>query len=227
MMYSIIVIRSDSALSIQTIIKAPPLESCFYFAPVAASAVLIYLAGGLFMHRLSGRVLLVISGLGNVLCCLLFALMPPDGSYWAWILPAMIGESIGVEITFNVSNVFITTALPLRHQDAAGGLINTIIFVAISVWLAVANIVVSATSGQLASLASFRVAFWLAFSLSWAAVILFATIRVGRADTDLTCDEKETLDVTPASHSTHSLVTPPAGEGSLTACPEACPGHGE
>ena len=40
----------------------------------------------------------------------------------------MIGATIGIDVTYNVANVFITTSLPQSQQGLAGALINSLVF---------------------------------------------------------------------------------------------------
>jgi len=81
---------------------------------------------GYILHIILGTYLVLFSCLGWIAAALLFALMPFGASYWAYILPAMIGATVGVDATFNVANIFITTNLSAARQGLAGAPITTL-----------------------------------------------------------------------------------------------------
>jgi MFS family permease len=138
---------------------------------------------------------MVLSGLGYVMCVLLFAIIPEQPSYWAYIFPAMICATLGVDVAFNVSNVFITTQTPSKQQGLAGALINSTLFLGISFFLGVADIVVSQTS-HLGLKKSYKVAFWFGTACAGVALLLLVLfVRIERAKSDLTYDEKAELEV--------------------------------
>ena len=184
-----------------------PLQTAAWFSPLAAGGMVLAIGGGFLLHLLPGRVLMIISGTGYVLCVLLFAVMPerdaatgqPSESflYWAYVFPAMLCGTIGVDITFNVTNVYITTAMPRRLQGAASGLINSIIYLGIVFWLGVAELAQSATvelaSGEgrrLSKLQQYRIGFWTGLGLAVLSLSLIVTVKLGQATAAMTADEK-------------------------------------
>jgi hypothetical protein len=79
--------------------------------------------------------LLVVSGICYVLCVLLFAIIPENPNYWAYVFPSMLCATLGVDVTYNVTNIFITTSMPKARQGLAGALINSLLFLGISFFL--------------------------------------------------------------------------------------------
>jgi MFS family permease len=169
-----------------------PLLTVAYFAPMALGGIFFSTIGGFILHRLPGRVLLVLSATGHFACTLLFALMPEGGSYWPFVFPAMIGATIGIDVVYTVSSVFITTSIPLRHQGVAGALINSLIFLGIGFWLGIADLARSSTS-YLGLRKSYQAAFWLAVGCSVVAFVLFLFIKISPAKSTLTEEEKERM----------------------------------
>jgi hypothetical protein len=159
------------------------------------------------LHIVPNRILMIISGLGSLVSVLLFAIQPEqtaDGPstsylYWAYIFPAMICGTIGVDITFNVSNVFITTAMPRRLQAAAGGLINSLLYFGMAFWLGIADLAVSTTlrtrggDDSLSLREQYLIGFWMGFGLAALSLCLTVTIRMGQASAEMTADEKARL----------------------------------
>lgn len=161
------------------------------FTPMVVGGIVLTTVGGLTLHLLPGRILLIISGIGNVVSVLLFAIIPKGGSYWAYILPAMIGGTIGVDITYTVTSVFITTNIPTKYQGAAGALINSLLFLPISIFLGLAD-VVAASYEQKGEMESYKAAFWFGTGCAAVSLILFCFIDTGKAESQLRVEEKET-----------------------------------
>ncbi|GCB24436.1 drug resistance protein YOR378W [Aspergillus awamori] len=113
-----------------------PLVMVAYFAPFALGGIFFSLLRGLFLHVLPGTVLLVIWGIGWLMAPLLFAIMPRGAGYWPYVFPAMICGTLGMDVTYNVTNIFVTTSLLQRQQRLAAAVANSVIFLGITEWLA-------------------------------------------------------------------------------------------
>ncbi|KAF9886500.1 hypothetical protein FE257_011407 [Aspergillus nanangensis] len=185
---------------IETVLGKNSLTTAVWFSPMAAGGIILATIGGFTLHLLPGKVLLLLSGAGYTVCVLLFALIPDDPNYWAYVFPAMIGATAGVDIAYSVSNIFITTNLPQDRQGVAGAVINSIVFVGISLFLGVADIVVSQTE-SLGPKGSYKAAFWFGVGLGGAALVLLLFVKVGRAESALTVEERERDDGEHISHS--------------------------
>ncbi|KAK1634108.1 major facilitator superfamily transporter [Colletotrichum phormii] len=181
-----------SSFYIETVLHMSPLLTAVWYVPLIVGGVMIGTVGGFTLHLLPGRVLLAISGTGNLLSVLLFAIMPDNPNYWAYVFPAMICGTIGIDITYTVSNVFITTNLPSHRQGLAGALINSLLFLGISFFLGIGDVVVGETNG-LGLKKSYQAAFWLATGVAAVALVLYALVRIGSAKSDLTMEEREQL----------------------------------
>jgi len=88
--------------------------------------------------------------------------------------------------------VFISTSIPVHQQGAAGGLINSLIFLGIGFWLGAADLAVHSRSDQ-GLRVSYQKAFWLGFTCAAIACIIFMFVKVGAATSELTDEEKEQL----------------------------------
>lgn len=172
---------------------ASALQTAIWFTPMAAGGIILATAGGFTLHLLPGRLLLVISASGFLATCLLFAFAPQDANYWAFIFPAMLGSTIGVDITFIVSNVFITTNVARERQGIAGALINTVLFVGISFFLGLADLAVSEDKNR-GGTEGHKVAFWFATACSAVTLLFFSTIKLGKAESELTVEERMQLE---------------------------------
>ncbi|OLN87008.1 Drug resistance protein YOR378W-like 5 [Colletotrichum chlorophyti] len=182
-----------SSFYIETVLHMSPLLTAVWYVPLIVGGILIGTVGGFTLHLLPGRILLAISGVGNLLCVLLFAVTPENPSYWAFVFPSMICATIGIDITYTVSNVFITTNLPGYRQGLAGALINSTLFLGISFFLGMGDVVVGQTS-HLGLRKSYQAAFWFAVGVAAVALLLYAFVRIGSAKSDLTMEEREQLE---------------------------------
>ena len=158
---------------------------------MAVGGLVLATMSGFTLHLLPGKVALLVSGLGYLISVVLFATIPPGNpNYWAYIFPAMLGATLGVDVTYGVSNIFITTSLPKRRQGLAGAVINSVLFLGMSFFLGVADLVES-TQKSTKSKGTYRAAFWFATgSAIVSIVIIAASVHMGKAKSDLTVDER-------------------------------------
>lgn len=114
---------------------AGPLQVVAWFVPFSVGGLILSGGMGFVLHLIPGWVLLVVAGIGWVVAPLLLALAPTGASYWAWVFPAMIGGTMGVDITYNIASIFITTSLPEHQQGLAGAFFNSLLFLGVSFFL--------------------------------------------------------------------------------------------
>ncbi|KAF2401229.1 membrane transporter, partial [Trichodelitschia bisporula] len=171
-----------------------PLQLVAWFSPMALGGCIISTVGGFVLHIIPGSVMMVVAGASWIVAPLLFAIAPVGTSYWKYAFPSMICSTLGIDITFNVTNIFITTNMPLRRQGLAGALINSILQLGIAFFLGVSEIV--ATNMEDKGLAkSYKTVFWYEVGCSSLAfVVLVCFVKIKRAKSDLTVDERAALE---------------------------------
>ncbi|KAL4732640.1 hypothetical protein ACLX1H_001658 [Fusarium chlamydosporum] len=182
-----------SSFYMELVLHRSPLITAVWYIPMIVGGLIIGTVGGFTLHFLPGRMLLFISSMANAICMLLFALMPEDPNYWAWVFPSMVCCTLGIDITFTVSNIFLTTNMPSHRQGLAGALINSVLFLGISFFLGIADIAVAETS-DLGLRKSYKVAFWLAFGVACVPLLFIPFINIGSAKSDLTMEERQRLE---------------------------------
>ncbi|KAF4122299.1 Major Facilitator Superfamily, partial [Geosmithia morbida] len=180
-----------------------------WFTPLAVGGMFIAVGGGFLLHILPNRILMLISQGGFLISVLLFALVPSrdeeTGSpslsfiYWAYVFPAMLCGTIGIDTAYNITNVYITTAMPHRLQSAAGGVINSLLYLGMAFWLGVGELAVSSTilsqgEENVPITKQYRIGFWTGVALSGVGTLLISTVRMGKAKSGLTADEKAQLE---------------------------------
>lgn len=183
-----------ATLYMQDVMGATPLQVAAWFVPMCTGGLIISITGGYILHLLPGTLLMVVGELGWVITSLLFALAPEGANYWEYIFPAMIGATIGIDITYNVANIFITTSLSHSRQGLAGALINTLLYLGIAFLLAFADVTQTQT-GRLGLKESYQAVFWYQLAASLVAlVIVIGFVRVRKAKSEMTVDEKAAVE---------------------------------
>jgi hypothetical protein len=180
--------------SIEEVLNISPLLTTAWFAPMCVGGLVLASVGGMILHLLPGTILLLISGICYIMSVLLFAILPTEPNYWAYIFPAMICATCGIDITFNITNIFITTSLPSARQGVAGALINSILFLGISFFLGLGDLAVTQTADR-GQRGSYKVAFWFATATAAAGlIVMLIGVRIGKAESGLTEDERAEME---------------------------------
>ncbi|KAI5457420.1 major facilitator superfamily-domain-containing protein [Mariannaea sp. PMI_226] len=182
-----------STFYIEQVLKLSPLLTAVWYTPLCAGGLIIATVGGITLHLLPGRLLLVISAVANLMCVLLFAIIPENPNYWAYVFTSMICATMGIDITYTVSNVFITNNLANHLQGLAGAMINSLLFLGISFCLGIADIAAGQTS-HLGQRESYKIVFWLGVGITTVPIILLPFLRIGSAKSDLTVEERQQLE---------------------------------
>lgn len=137
-------------LYFQEILRRTPLEIAIWYIPLGIAGIVLSIVEGFILHLIPGGILLIVSACGALGSQLLFALLPMRGwSYWAFIFPATILSTIGIDLSTILMTVFITTKLPQKQQGLGGGLLNSALQLGVAVVLGVADIMQTATLDRL------------------------------------------------------------------------------
>jgi hypothetical protein len=106
----------------------------------------------------------------------------------------MICCTIGIDITFSVTNIFISTSMPLRRQGLAGALINSLLQLGIAVFLGFGALLAKETEDQ-GVRQSYKNVFWFALACAGAALLIMAGfVRLREAKSDYTVDERAEME---------------------------------
>lgn len=175
----------------ETVMSATPLQVVAWYVPMALGGCLISTFGGFVLHLLPGTLLIIIAGTSWIIAPLLFAIAPEGASYWRYIFSSMVCATVGIDITFNITNIFITTSLPRSQQGLAGAVIMLLLNLGIAVFLGFADVVNTYTVGNLGVRRSYHAVFW--FEVACAAValgILVGFVKIEKAESDYTVEER-------------------------------------
>ncbi|KAJ3466333.1 hypothetical protein MRS44_006991 [Fusarium solani] len=181
-------------LYFQNIMSASPLQVVAWYVPLGLAGLILSVIEGFILHLVPGRVLLIISGLGAVGSQLLIALIPLGGSYWAWVFPAVIFSTVGIDLSTILMTVFVTTTFPTAQQGLAGSVINSVLQLGVAFVLALTDIIQSATVDEAGLGKSYKNTFWFGVGAAAASLLILAIWgKVPKASSDLTADEKVEL----------------------------------
>ncbi|KAF1957174.1 MFS general substrate transporter [Byssothecium circinans] len=173
-----------ATLYAENIMGAQPMQLVAWFVPFALGGIILSALGGYILHRVHGTILLVISGSAWVLAPLLFAIAPQGATYWAYTLPAMICGTLGIDITYNIANIFITTKLP-DQEGLAGAVCNSVLFLGVSFFLGFADLTAQQTESQ-GMRKSYKAVFWYAVGCASVSVILLlGFVNIERAKSEV------------------------------------------
>lgn len=156
--------------------------TALWFAPWAVGGVFLATISGFILHLIPGSVLLFISGTSKITAVLLFALMPENPNYWAWVMPAMLAEAACVDVAWIVSNIFLTTSLPKNRQGLAGALINVSVYLGSAFFLALADVASGVYEGMgWDKRKQYQGIFFFGAALGGVALLICLFIPLGRA----------------------------------------------
>ncbi|EGY20536.1 hypothetical protein VD0002_g8704 [Verticillium dahliae] len=181
-------------LYFQNIMSASPLQVVAWYVPLGVAGLIISVVEGFILHLVPGRVLLIIAGLGAVGSQLLIAMIPLGGSYWAWIFPAVIFSTVGIDLPTILATVFVTTTFPTSQQGLAGSVINSVLQLGVAFVLALTDVIQAATVDEVGLRQSYKNTFWFGVGAAAASLLILAIWgKVPKASSDLTADEKAEL----------------------------------
>lgn len=117
------------------------LKLAAWYTPTAVGGLILCVVGGALLHLVPILMLLVISGLAWIGAPLLLALAPLPLHYWSFVMPSMLCATIGIDLTFTISVVYLSSVSPLRYQGLAGAVSSILVNLAMSFSLSISEIV--------------------------------------------------------------------------------------
>lgn len=176
------------------IMGAGPLQVVGWYTPMAIGGIVLAITEGLLLAIVPGRILLILSGCGALGAQLLLALVPLGGNYWAYIFPAMILGTIGIDLSMTLVMVFVTTEMPLARQGLAGGFVNSLLQLGMAIEIGLGDIIRAKTEPYAGEIQSYKNVFWFGVAAGGLSLIILAWKgKVAAASADLTADEKAEL----------------------------------
>lgn len=108
---------------------------------MAVGGIIFCVIGGSLLHIVPIKLLMIISGLAWIGAPLVFAVGPIPLSYWSEVLPSMICGTLGIDLTFTIAAIFLSSSQPLKFQGVAGAVSSILVNLAMSFSLPISLIV--------------------------------------------------------------------------------------
>ncbi|KAF8737164.1 transporter, partial [Rhizoctonia solani] len=157
------------------------IDTTIRLLPMSVSGLLCNLVIALFIGRISGTILIAVGCFFTGLAALLFAVIQPSLTYWAFGFPAAAVVVFGADFMFATGSIFVAKVALPHEQSLAGGIFNTLNQLGTAFGLAIASVVnnsvyrqsVRASGDEVKSLLlGYRAAFWTCFGFGMAALVL-------------------------------------------------------
>lgn len=125
-----------------------PMETVLRLLPMSVTGIICNLFVGLFISRISVVWLLVSGIVCTSVSALLFALIIPDASYWAFGFPAAVLTVIGADFVFSAGTIYVARVALPEEQSVAGGLFNTMTQLGTAIGITVATVVYNSINAK-------------------------------------------------------------------------------
>lgn len=117
-----------------------------WYTPMAVSGIVFCVIGSSLLHIVPIKLLLILSGLAWIGAPLVFAVGPIPLTYWSEVLPSMICGTLGIDLTFTIAAIFLSSSQPLKFQGVAGAVSSILVNLAMSFSLPISLIVKEAAA---------------------------------------------------------------------------------
>lgn len=204
----------------QNYVGLSPVLTMIRFLPMFVTGMLCNITIALFVGRVRAVFLIVLGTICTACCGLLFAVINPASTYWAFGFPAAIVVVVGGDFVFAAGTLFVAKISLPHEQSLTGALFQTMTQLGASFGLAITTIVFNSTllrqsarqgvrtnmSGtnapKDAQLEAYKAAMWTAFAFGMfgallAAVFLRSVGIVGHSKQDDArhTEDGETIDI--------------------------------
>lgn len=112
-------------LYFQNYLQLSVIQSVVRFLPMVVSGLLCNTFVGIMAARVPVIYLTAIGTGATAVACLLFALINPGASYWAFTFPASVISVMGADFVFSTGTLFIAKVSMPHEQSVAGALFLT------------------------------------------------------------------------------------------------------
>jgi MFS family permease len=182
-----------------------------WYTPTAIGGIILCIMGGLVMHVVPIMILLLISALAWIAAPLLLALAPLPLHYWEYVVPSMLCATIGIDLTFTVSIVFLSSVQPLRYQGLSGAVCSILVNLAMSFALSISEIVMEKAASRPAPeevLVTWAYQATFIYAAASAGLGLLVCITFVRISRSVVQEQRVDEEMAPARSSDTTLVDP-------------------
>ncbi|KAJ5427481.1 Major facilitator superfamily domain general substrate transporter [Penicillium cf. griseofulvum] len=113
------------SLFFQNVRKDSAIKIALQLLPMVIGGIIVNVICALILHKVSNQVLMGVGTVAFTVAFLILSFLREEATYWAFIFPSLILIVIGVDVQYNVTNMYVMNSLP-EQQSVAGGIFNTI-----------------------------------------------------------------------------------------------------
>jgi len=125
----------------QDYLKLTPVHTMVRFIPMFVTGCLCNFFVAVLVARLSLVVFVVFGTLITGCACVLFALINPSATYWAFGFPSTVMVVFGADFVFSAGTIFVAKIVFPHEQSLAGGLFQTMTQIGTAFGLTITTIV--------------------------------------------------------------------------------------
>ncbi|KAK0357200.1 hypothetical protein LTR91_005027 [Friedmanniomyces endolithicus] len=117
------------------------IELAIWYTPTAVGGLVLCVVGASLLRVIRMEILMLLSGLAWIAAPLLLAVCPRPLNYWAVVIPSMICATCGIDITYTVSLVHISSTQPKKYQGLCGAMCSIMINLGMAFSLPISEII--------------------------------------------------------------------------------------
>ncbi|KXN82110.1 hypothetical protein AN958_03164, partial [Leucoagaricus sp. SymC.cos] len=148
----------------QTYTHLSPLEVVVRLLPMFFTGIVANVVVGIMAARIPMVFLTAMDTLGTACACLLFALINPERTYWAFGFPSTILSVLGVDFVFSAGTLYIAKISLPHEQSLAAALFQTMVQLGTSLGVTISTVVFNRVSSNLTegedNLSAYKAAQW-------------------------------------------------------------------
>ncbi|KAE8163038.1 major facilitator superfamily domain-containing protein [Aspergillus tamarii] len=113
------------SLLLQNVRKDSAIKIALELLPMVIGGIAVNVVCAFILHKVRNQVLIGVSTVAYTAAFLILSFLREEAPYWAFIFPSLILMVIGIDVQYNVTNMYVMNSLP-EQQSVAGGIFNTI-----------------------------------------------------------------------------------------------------
>ncbi|KAK0944133.1 hypothetical protein LTR29_004265 [Friedmanniomyces endolithicus] len=117
------------------------IELAIWYTPTAVGGLILCVVGASLLRVVRMEILMLLSGLAWIAAPLLLAVCPRPLNYWAVVVPSMLCATCGIDVTYTVSLVHISSTQPKKYQGLCGAMCSIMINLGMAFALPISEII--------------------------------------------------------------------------------------
>lgn len=116
------------------------IEMALWYLPTAIGGIVLCVSSSAMLHVVHPRMILLVSAVAWIGAPLLLALAPLPLNYWGFVLPSMLCATIGLDLTYTLTLIYLSSCHPMTYQGLSGAMASSLINLGMSFALPIAQI---------------------------------------------------------------------------------------